>query len=101
MAKFIHIAGVVCGFIAAAIMIIMGIVYATQHTAPPVAGGKLISIGLACLGGAIIATIDGAQAFPQFGLWRIGAKWEGLGDCAVLCITLLLGVGIGVSFAFH
>ncbi|MBV8878578.1 MAG: hypothetical protein JO332_01315 [Planctomycetaceae bacterium] len=101
MPKILHIAGVVCGFVAAAIMIVVGIVYATQHAAPPVAGGKLISFGLGCLGGCIFATIDGARALPQLGLWRIGAKWEGLGDLAVLLITVSVGLGIGVSFAFH
>lgn len=101
MARFFHIAGVVCGFIAAAIMIVVGIVYATQRGAPPVPGGKLISMGLGCLGGCIIATIDGARAMPQLGLWRIGAKWEGLGDLSVLLILVVVGLGGGISFAFN
>ena len=100
MAKFFHIAGVVCGFIAAGIMIAVGIAYAVQRAAPPVPGGKLISIGLGCLGGCIIATIDGARAMPQLGMWRIGAKWEGLGDLAVLLILVSVGLGVGISFAF-
>lgn len=101
MARVIHIIGVVCGFIAATAQIIAGIVYATQRAAPPVAPGKLLSIGIACLAGAIVATLDGAQCYPQFGIWKIGAKWQGLGDAAVLTIFLLLGTGVGVSFAFN
>ena len=56
---------------------------------------------LAGLAGTIVAILDGARAFPQAGLWRVGAKFEGLGDLAVLTIFLIVGAGIGVSFAFN
>jgi hypothetical protein len=49
---------------------------------------------------AIVATIDGARVYPQIGFWRIGAKFEGLGDLAVITIVIILGTGLGVSFVF-
>lgn len=99
--KTIHIVGIVCGLAAALILIIAGTVTAADRAADQVAPGKLISFGIAGLAGTIIAIVDGARAFPQAGIWRIGAKFEGLGDMAVLTIALILGAGIAVSFAFN
>jgi len=101
MAKAIHIIGVVCGFLAGIGLIIAGIVTAADRAADAVAPGKLICWGVAGLAGAIIATVDGARAMPQLGIWKIGAKFEGVGDLATLLIIAVLGVGIGVSFAFN
>jgi TRAP-type C4-dicarboxylate transport system permease small subunit len=98
--KIVHIVGVVCGFAASIILIVAGVVTAADPKADAVAPGKLISFGIAALAATIIATIDGARAFPQAGIWRIGAKFEGLGDLATLAILLIMGAGIGVSFAF-
>jgi hypothetical protein len=102
MAKVIHIAGVVCGFAAGIILIIAGGLFAIdpkQRNA--VASGKLICFGVAALAGAIVATLDGARAFPQLGIWKIGAKFEGLGDVATGAIFLIVGAGVGLSFVFN
>jgi hypothetical protein len=99
--RIIHILGVICGFAAAVIMIIYGFFMLVSKGAPAIAPGKLISIGLAALAATIIATIDGARAFPQLGLWKVGAKFTGLGDLAAGLIFLILAGGIGASFAFH
>src|SRR4051812_5009477 len=98
--KVVHIVGVVCGFAASIILVVAGVVTAADPKADAVAPGKLISFGLAALAATIVATIDGARAFPQAGIWKIGAKFEGLGDLATLTILLLMGAGIGISFAF-
>jgi hypothetical protein len=98
--RLIHILGVACAFAAGAILIVAGVIAAADSSADAIAPGKLITFGLAGLVGAIIATLDGARAFPQLGLWKIGAKFEGLGDLAVLSIMLVFGAAIGVSFAF-
>lgn len=100
MAKAIHITGVVFGFLAAAAGIVFGIVTAVDPAADAVAPGKYIVMGIALLAGAVIATVDGARAFPQLGIWRIGAKWEGLSDLAVLLIAGVVGLGFGLTFAF-
>ena len=96
-----HILGVVCGFVAALAGIIYGIVTAVDPRADAVAPGKYIVFGVALLIGAVIATLDGARAMPQIGLWRIGAKWEGLGDLAVILIAVVVGGGFGLTFAFN
>jgi len=96
-----HILGVVCGFVAALAGIIYGIVTAVDPRADAVAPGKYIVFGVALLIGAVIATLDGARAMPQIGLWRIGAKWEGLGDLAVILIAVVVAGGFGLTFAFN
>lgn len=96
MAKAIHIAGLVFGFAAGVILVIAGIVNAASHNA---GAGKLIVFGIAGLAGAIIATADGARAFPQLGIWKIGAKFQGLGDLAVIVIVLILAAAVAISFA--
>ena len=101
MAKVFHILGVVFGFLAAIAGLVYGIVTAVDPRADAVAPGKYIVMGAALLVGAVIATLDGARAFPQLGLWRIGAKWEGLGDLAVLLIAAVVGTGFGLTFAFN
>lgn len=101
MAKAFHILGVVVGFLAATGGILYGIVTAVDPAADAVAPGKFIVMGVALLIGAVIATVDGARAFPQLGIWRIGGKWEGLGDLAVLLIVGVVGGGFGLTFAFN
>jgi hypothetical protein len=98
--KLIHIVGVICGFAASIILIVAGAVTAADSKADAIAPGKLIAFGIAALAATIVATIDGARAFPQAGIWKIGAKFEGLGDLATLTILILMGAGIGISFAF-
>jgi len=101
MAKVIHIAGVVCGFAAGIILVIAGIVTAIDPKADAVAPGKLVCFGVVGLAGAIIATLDGARAFPHVGIWKIGAKFTGLGDMATGAIFLIVGAGVGLSFVFN
>jgi hypothetical protein len=96
VAKVIHILGVICGFAAGAILLVAGIVQAISGN--PV-GGKLIVWGIAGLAGASIATADGARAFPQLGIWKIGAKFEGLGDLATLVIFLIMAGAVGITVA--
>lgn len=101
MAKASHILGVVLGFLAAIAGIVYGIATAADPKADATAPGKFIVMGIALLIGAVVATIDGARAFPQIGIWRIGGKWEGLSDLAVLIIVGVVGLGFGLTFAFN
>ena len=103
MAKVIHILGLICGFAAGTGLVIAGIVTATghgPHTPHSTVPGKLIVFGLAALASTVIATVDGARAIPQIGIWNIGAKFEGLSDLGVIVIALIMAAGTGISFAF-
>lgn len=96
MGKVLHIAGIVAGYLACVILIIVGIVNAV----PNVPGWKFILFGVA--GGicATVAIIDGARAFPQLGMWKVGAKFSGLSDLAFIIIfVILLIVSLIVIFA--
>ena len=98
--RVVHIVGVICGFAASIGLIVVGIATAADPKADAVAPGKYIVFGIAALASTIIATVDGARAFPQGGLWKIGAKFSGLGDLATLTILLIMAAGVGISFAF-
>ncbi len=98
--KIVHIAGVVCGFIASVIILAVGIMWAKSSDADPMPAGRMISWGIAALACTIIATIDGARAFPKLGIWKVGAKFEGLGDLATFLIFIIMAAGIGIGFAF-
>ncbi len=102
MAKALNIAGIVLGFLAGTGLVIAGIVEATghgPHTPHSAVPGKLIVFGIAALLGSVVATIDGTRVIPTIGMWNVGAKYEGLGDLAVIIIALILVAGAGISFA--
>jgi hypothetical protein len=92
MGKVLHIIGIVAGYAACVIMIIVGAINRT----PGVDGWKFILFGVAAGICATIAVLDGAQAFPKIGLWKVGAKFSGLSDLATILIVLILGAAIVV-----
>jgi hypothetical protein len=91
MEKLLHIGGAVLGFVAAVVLIVVG----ATNSGGTVPGWKFVLLGVAFAIGGVIALIDGARAFPQLGIWKVGAKFSGLSDLATLVI---LGV-VGGSFA--
>lgn len=93
--KLLHIAGVICAYVAGVILIIAGILeWGTQ------APGQLITWGITVILSSTVAVIDGARAMPSIGMWKIGAKFEGLSDLGVIIIIVILGIGFGISMAF-
>lgn len=93
--KLLHIAGVICAYVAGVILIIAGILeWGTQ------APGQLITLGITVILSSTVAVIDGARAMPSIGMWKIGAKFEGLSDLGVIIIIVILGIGFGISMAF-
>jgi hypothetical protein len=92
MGKVLHIAGIVAGYAACVITIIVGIINKT----PGIAGWKFILMGVAAGICATIAVLDGAQAFPTLGMWKVGAKFSGLSDLATILIVLILVAAVVV-----
>ncbi len=64
------------------------------------APGQLITLGITAILASTVAVVDGARAMPSMGFWKIGAKFEGLNDLAVIIIIVVLVPGIGISMAF-
>ncbi|MFT6388736.1 MAG: hypothetical protein ACJAUP_002119 [Cellvibrionaceae bacterium] len=96
MTKIIHIAGIVAGYLACVIMIVVGAINQT----PDVAGWKFIMLGIALSICATIALLDGARAFPTIGMWKVGAKFKGLSDLAFIIIfAIVLITGLIAMFA--
>jgi hypothetical protein len=94
--KIAHVLGVLGAYAGAVALIALGA--AGKGGAPP---GQLITLGITLAIASTIAVIDGARAVPwKIGMWTAGAKFEGLTDAALLVIVLVLGAGIGISFAF-
>ena len=86
MARALHIGGIVAGYIACVLAIVVGIINQTAG----VAGWKFIVFGVAAAVCATVAVIDGARAFPQLGMWKVGGKFRGLSDLAVIIIFVIL-----------
>jgi len=97
MAKAIHIGGIVCGYIACIIAIVVGAINQT----PGIDGWKFILMGIVCAACATVAIVDGARALPQIGMWKVGAKFEGLSDVAFLVIFGLLAVAAIIVFSVN
>jgi hypothetical protein len=93
MGKVLHIIGIVAGYAACVIMIIVG---AINRPPPGVDGWEFILFGVAAGICATIAVLDGAQVFPKIGLWKVGAKFSGLSDLATILIVLILGAAVVV-----
>ena len=93
--KLLHILGVICAYAAGVILILAGIL--EWSTQPP---GQLITWGIAFILASTVAVIDGAGAMPSVGMWKVGAKFEGLSDLGVILIIVILGAGFGISMAF-
>lgn len=87
-----HILGIICGYLAGAILVGAGAMGTPTN-------GSLITWGVAVLVGATVAVIDGARAFPQIGMWKIGAKFSGLSDVGVIIITAVMIVALVITFA--
>jgi hypothetical protein len=101
MGKVLHITGIIGAFAASTLAVVMGVVWATSGASNLMPPGQAISFGIAGLAASAIAVADGARAMPHFGKWRIGGKFEGIGDLALLLIAIIMAVGIGVGFAFR
>ena len=93
--KLLHIAGVVCAYAAGVILILAAIFGRGNQPA-----GQLVTWGITIILSSTVAVIDGARAMPSIGMWRIGAKFEGLSDLGVILIIVILGAGFGISMAF-
>jgi multisubunit Na+/H+ antiporter MnhB subunit len=91
--KAVHIAGIVAGFAAAILMVIIGIV---------VKKPGISILGGACGAGAIVAIIAGATASPTVSIDPpgVGAKYSQIPDWAFVVIALLLAAAIAVSTIF-
>ncbi len=88
MQKALHIGGIVLGYLACVMMIVVGAINST----PGVPGWKFVMFGIACAICATVALLEGAKAFPTLGLWKVGGKFKGLSDLATIVIVLILGV---------
>jgi hypothetical protein len=98
LAKVLHIAGVVCAYLAGAALIVAGALNLGAPGGQP--GGQLITWGGAFVIGATVAVIDGARAMPQLGIWKVGTKFSGLSDLAVIILIAVVGAAFGISMAF-
>ena len=93
--KLLHIAGVICAYAAGVILILAAILGWGNQPA-----GQLVTWGITVILSSTVAVIDGAGAMPSIGMWKIGAKFEGLSDLGVILIIVILGAGFGISMAF-
>jgi hypothetical protein len=99
--KIVHIAGIIGGFAASLIAIVVGLLWATSKAADPMPPGQVLCFGVAALASTSIAVADGARATPQLGIWKVGGKFQGLGDLATLLILVIMGAGIGIGLLFR
>ncbi len=96
--KLLHIGGIVCAYLAGGLLVLAGILdWGAKGGQPP---GQLITLGIMAILASTVAVIDGARAMPSLGIWRVGAKFEGLSDLAVIIIIVILAAGFGISMAF-
>lgn len=98
IAKVLHILGVIGAYLAGVGLIVAGALSRSAPGGQP--PGLLITWGVAFVLGATVAVIDGARAMPQLGVWRVGAKFSGLSDLAVIILIVIVGAAFGVSLAF-
>ena len=91
----LHIVGVIFAYAAGVVFILAAIFSWSSQPA-----GQLITWGITVILTATVALVDGARAMPSIGMWRIGAKFEGLNDLALVIIIVILVVGIGISLVF-
>src|SRR5262245_14444211 len=91
--KAIHIGGIVTGFAAAVLMVIIGIV---------VKKPGISILGGACGASAVVALIAGATASPRVTISPpgVGAKYSEIPDWAFVVIALLLAAAVAVSLIF-
>lgn len=98
IARILHIVAVICAYLAGVGLIVAGALNLGARGGQP--AGVLITWGIAFVLGATVAVIDGARAIPQLGMWRVGAKFSGLSDLAVIILIVIVGAAFGISTAF-
>jgi hypothetical protein len=98
IARVLHILGVICAYLAGIGLIVAGALNLGARGGQP--AGVLITWGVAFVLGASVALLDGARAMPQLGIWRVGARFSGLSDLAVIILIVIVGAAFGISMAF-